>query len=247
MFEQTFLTSSRQGRKIGALVASFVAQICLLSVLLLGPLLYTRAMPLVIPKLGLPVFVNNLPAPEPPREQPRSQPTSSVAPTAPRIFHPIVPTRVPTGPIPTTIVEEVPALVGDAIAPGTQGIGRVENSSLPVYIAAIPRPETVVVTPPAPPAKPTPVSSGVLASKLVTRVVPQYPDIARRARISGVVRLLAVIGKDGHVQSLRVIDGHPFLREAALNAVKQWVYTPTYVGDRAIEVESSVEVNFILN
>lgn len=248
MFEQTFAAQAPRARKTGALAISFMAQSCILGVLIIGPLLYTNALPLVIPKLELPLFVRMPSTPDPPREQTRSQPSSTTMPSVSRVFHMPDVRRVPTGPIPATITEEVPAIFDSA--PVGAPIGATSSTPfLPNVVAEIPRVEIVkpVVAPPEQLIKPTAISSVVLASKLVSRVVPQYPDIARRARISGTVRLLAVIGKDGRVQNLRVLEGHPMLRQAALNAVKQWVYTPTYLGGQPIEVEAGIEVNFTLN
>jgi periplasmic protein TonB len=248
MFEQTLLTQPPSARKTGALAASFLAQSCVLGVLLVGPLLFTHGMPLVIPNMGLPVFVKPLTPERPPEvEQPitRAPSGESVRPA----FQPLYVTRVPTGPIREEIVGDVPELNDQSVPRGTSPTEIGGNLSLPPYVAVIPRAEIVkpVVTAPEQPAKPTAINSGVLASKLVTRVLPQYPALARQMRISGAVRLLAIVGKDGHVQSLRVIEGHPMLREAALNAVKQWVYSPTYLSGQPIEVEAAIEVNFNLN
>jgi protein TonB len=68
-----------------------------------------------------------------------------------------------------------------------------------------------------------------------------------QARISGVVRLHAVIGKDGTVQNLTVSSGHPLLVPSALEAVKQWVYAPTLLNGQAVEVVTQIEVEFTLS
>lgn len=248
MFEQTLLTQPQPGRKTGALAISFLAQSCVLGVLVIGPLIYTQAMPLAVPKIDLPVFLKPLP-PEPPREIVQTRVTSSNGRTAPRTFQPIYVRRVPTGPISENIFEEIPEINGETVPRGTLGIEIPGTVSLPGYIAEIPRAEVVkpVVITPATPAKPTAISSGVLASKLLTRVLPQYPSTARLMRVSGVVRLIVVVGKDGHVENVRVIEGHPMLRAAAVEAVKQWVYSPTYLSGQPVEVEAAIEVNFNLN
>lgn len=121
--------------------------------------------------------------------------------------------------------------------------------SLPGYITEIPRAEIVkpLVNVPAEPVKPIAVSSGVLASKLLTRVLPQYPALAKSMRVSGVVRLAVVVGRDGHIAGVRVLEGHPMLRASAVDAVKQWVYSPTYLNGQPVEIEASVDVNFTLN
>ena len=76
---------------------------------------------------------------------------------------------------------------------------------------------------------------------------PVYPPLAQEARISGVVRLNAIIGTDGTVQNLTVASGHPVLVPAALEAVKQWVYAPTLLNGQPVEVVTQIEVNFTLS
>ena len=76
--------------------------------------------------------------------------------------------------------------------------------------------------------------------------MPVYPPLARQARISGTVRLEAVIAFNGAVQSLRVASGHPLLAQAALDAVRQWVYQPTLLNGEPVEVLTQIDVNFKL-
>ncbi len=84
------------------------------------------------------------------------------------------------------------------------------------------------------------------AAKLIRQVMPKFPKLAHDARIAGVVKLKAVIAKDGTVQDLNVISGHPLLVAAALEAVKQWVYKPTFLNGNAIEVATEIDVTFQL-
>jgi TonB family protein len=90
------------------------------------------------------------------------------------------------------------------------------------------------------------IGSAVQKAKLVQRAAPVYPPLALQARISGVVRLNAIIGKDGTVENLTVVSGHPLLVQPAMDAVKQWVYQPTFLNGEAVEVVTQVEVNFTL-
>jgi protein TonB len=83
-------------------------------------------------------------------------------------------------------------------------------------------------------------------AKLLVKVVPVYPSMARNARISGTVYLLGVIATDGTIQSLHVVSGHPLLVNAALDAVRQWRYKPTILNGRAVEVEAPISVTFTL-
>jgi protein TonB len=91
------------------------------------------------------------------------------------------------------------------------------------------------------------VSSGVSSGLLVRKVQPVYPPLARQARIQGKVLLQAVISKDGSIENLRLINGHPMLTQAAMDAVKQWKYKPYLLNGEPVEVETQVEVNFTLS
>jgi len=91
------------------------------------------------------------------------------------------------------------------------------------------------------------VGGNVQQQKLVQQPRPVYPPLAKEARISGVVRLNAIIGKDGTVQDLTIASGHPLLVPAAMEAVKQWVYQPTLLNGQAVEVVTQIEVNFTLS
>ncbi len=82
--------------------------------------------------------------------------------------------------------------------------------------------------------------------KLLHKVDPGYPATARRQRIQGVVRFTATIGKNGHMQRLRLISGHPLLVRAAREAVQQWIYRPTLLDGRPVRVITQIEVPFVL-
>jgi len=76
---------------------------------------------------------------------------------------------------------------------------------------------------------------------------PQYPAIARQARIQGVVRLEAIIAADGAIRSVRLVDGPALLVQAAIAAVRSWRYTPPTLNGDPIEILMNVEVMFHLN
>lgn len=106
--------------------------------------------------------------------------------------------------------------------------------------------------PPAPPAK-TPdapsrlrVGGNVLAAQILSRPSPAYPPLARQMRVEGVVKLHGVISREGRIIDLRVLSGHPLLVNAALAAVRQWTYRPTFLNGQAVEVEAPIEVRFVL-
>jgi protein TonB len=91
------------------------------------------------------------------------------------------------------------------------------------------------------------VVSALQMARLLHRVEPVYPPLARQTRISGTVELTGVIGTDGRIRELRVVSGHPFLAAAALEAVRQWVYEPTLLNGEPVEVIAPITVNFRLN
>jgi protein TonB len=91
------------------------------------------------------------------------------------------------------------------------------------------------------------VSQGVTQGMVLHKVQPTYPPLARTARVQGSVLLAAVIGKDGTIQNLHVISGHPLLTQAALEAVRQWRYRPYILNGEPVEVDTQVTVNFTLS
>ncbi len=108
------------------------------------------------------------------------------------------------------------------------------------------RTETHNAPPADPAAKRLIVNGNVQQAKLLQQPAPEYPPLAKQARISGVVRLNAIIGKDGSVESLTVLSGHPLLVQAAMESAKQWVYQPTMVDGKPVAVVTQLEVNFQL-
>jgi TonB family protein len=91
------------------------------------------------------------------------------------------------------------------------------------------------------------IGGNVQQSKLISQPRAVYPPLAKQARISGVVHLQAVIGKDGHVTDLGVISGHPLLITSAMEAVRQWVYQPTLLNGEPVEVMTQIDVNYTLS
>jgi TonB family protein len=100
--------------------------------------------------------------------------------------------------------------------------------------------------PPTPASTSIPVSAGVSQGLLVKQVPPIYPPLARQARIQGTVVLHAIIDKDGNIESLELVSGHPMLVNAAMDAVKQWQYKPYVVDGAAVEVQTTINVDFSL-
>ena len=98
----------------------------------------------------------------------------------------------------------------------------------------------------AAPPKKLSISSGVMAGNLLDKTIPQYPAIAKAARIQGTVVLQATISKTGGIENLRVVSGPPMLQQAAMDAVRSWRYRPYLLNGDPVEVETTVNVVFNL-
>jgi protein TonB len=90
------------------------------------------------------------------------------------------------------------------------------------------------------------VGGNVQQANLIRQVKPVYPALAKQARIQGTVELSAIIGKDGKVQDLKLVHGHPLLVQAAIQAVRDWEYRPTLLNGEPVEVATTIDVNFTL-
>src|SRR5262249_62373326 len=90
------------------------------------------------------------------------------------------------------------------------------------------------------------MSQGATRGYLVKQMEPHYPLLAKQARIQGDVILPAMISKNGEVENLQVISGHPFLAPATLEAVQQWHYRPFLLNGQPVGVETTVTVTFRL-
>ena len=91
------------------------------------------------------------------------------------------------------------------------------------------------------------VSQGVTSGLLIRKIQPAYPPLARQARIQGNVLLQAEISKEGTIENLRLISGHPMLAPAAIEAVKQWKYKPYILNGEPVEVDTQITVIFSLS
>jgi periplasmic protein TonB len=91
------------------------------------------------------------------------------------------------------------------------------------------------------------VGGNVQQARLINQPRPQYPPLAKQARIQGTVRFTAIIGRDGNILNLTVVSGHPLLVQSATDAVKQWRYQPTLLNGEPVEVVTQIDVNFTLS
>jgi protein TonB len=103
-----------------------------------------------------------------------------------------------------------------------------------------------VAPPPAVPQAPVPVGGNIRPPQKVTDVAPVYPAIARAARVEGIVILEAIISEDGSVRDVRVLRSKPLLDAAAMEAVRQWRFTPTLLNGQPVPVVMTVTVAFKL-
>jgi protein TonB len=87
------------------------------------------------------------------------------------------------------------------------------------------------------------VGGNVITANLIFQVKPAYPPAAKQARIQGVVVLEAEISKEGTIDNLKVITGHPLLIQAATDAVKQWRYKPMMLNNEPVPVVTTITVN----
>ncbi len=104
--------------------------------------------------------------------------------------------------------------------------------------------------PPPPPGanqKRIKVGGNVAAAKLVHQVPPQYPPVARQARISGTVRLRVIISAEGTIEQVELVSGHPLLVQSAMDAVRQWRYQQTLLNGQPVQVETVIDVVFQLD
>lgn len=103
-----------------------------------------------------------------------------------------------------------------------------------------------VVIPPPPPSFHETRRSVMMEGSLIHRVDPPYPTLARSMGVQGMVVLTAIVTRQGTVEHVRIVSGHPLLVKAARDAVLQWRYRPYVLNGEAIEVDTQITVNFIL-
>jgi len=245
MFEDSLLESGnrfRGGKRAGTTLLSFTLQILFLIVLVLIPLIYTEA----LPKQQLMTFLVAPPPPPPPPPPAAATPVKIVK---------VVQSDVVNGALrtPTKIPDKIAMIKEEEPPPAMSGVGGVvggvpggvPGGQMGGVIGGI-----ISSTPVAVPKVATPtrvrVSQGVSQGLLIHQVRPNYPPLARQARIQGSVVLQAVISKQGTIENLHLVQGHPMLAPAAIEAVKQWKYKPYFLNGEPVEVETQITVNFTL-
>jgi protein TonB len=245
MFEDSLFESGKKIKRRSPWVTafSFLVQVLLIGVLVLIPIIYPEA----LPRQQFMTFLVAPPPPPPPPPPPAAAAFVKVQKVVSELDNGRL--RTPTA-IPQKVAnikeEDTPSLGGGVVGGvvggvpgGTVGgvLGGVLSSiaSIPTAVPKVAVPQKIRV------------SSGVAQGNLIHDVRPPYPPLARQARIQGTVVLQAVIGKDGTIQNLRVVSGHPMLAQAALDAVKQWRYKPYYLNGEPVDVDTTINVNFTLS
>jgi protein TonB len=232
-----------RGRRRKALLVAVVLEALVLAGLLLAPLAAPGSLPQrIIVRDLMPIPAAASPARRPPREAARApRQTSSATAYTKEIF--FQPPRIPKGFSAESADQNSTSLGPPSI--GSEIPGGNDANGIPGGFGSRP------MDPPPPPAakkpsRPLKTSEGVEQALLIHRVDPVYPRVAIQTRLAGTVRLRAIIARDGSIQSLEALSGHPWLVKAALDAVQQWRYRPTLLHGEPVEVETSITVIFEL-
>ena len=245
MFEDLVVSSPHptKTKKPMTVVLSALVQMAFLAILILIPLIYTEA----LPKTMMATMLTAPPPPPPPPPPPAAAQIVHVKPQA----HLMDAGKLMA---PKVIPKDVKIIKEDAEpdmgAVGmTGGVpGGVAGGSMGGVLGGVIGGMGGAPPPPRPrQTGPLRVGGSVQAARIINRVQPMYPPLARQTRINGTVRLHAIIAKDGSIQQLEVISGHPLLQQSALDAVRQWRYQPTLLNGEPVEVDTTIDVIFTLN
>lgn len=250
MFEDSFLEDNPKLRshRPSATVISFVIQGLILAVLAMLPLLAIQSLPTrdLMATLILP------PPPPPPPPPPAGMKAASVKPQrAPvvksdELHQPLhIPEKIAMiKDEPTPTEQGPPSMATGGVVGGVPGgvPGGVIGGVLGGVVGAAPVPMPKAVTP-----QRVRISQGVSQGLLIHKVMPEYPSMAREAHVQGTVVLQAQISKDGHIEKLKALSGPEMLKNAALEAVRQWRYKPYYLNGQPVEVDTVISVNFVLS
>lgn len=227
---------THKGRKGYTLPVSLTVHLIVLIAIVIVPLLTSEELP--EPTTAVKAFFVEPAAPPPPPPPP--PPPAPRNPDRPKPVNTPPPTTT-TFTAPTTVEEEIK---DEGIDLGVEGgvAGGVEGGVAGGVIGGV-----VGGLPDAPPpTEPVRVGGNIKEPKKLKEVKPVYPAIARSARVQGLVILECTISPQGKVQDVRVLRSLPLLDQAAMEAVRQWVYTPTLLNGVPVPVIMTVTVNFTL-
>ncbi len=240
MFSQTFVDGTRRTRKPYAVALSLLLQIAVVGLLILVPLLYTQTLPDAQLK-------SMLMAPLPP-PAPKLRTVVEVKPAVVRALSGtrlVAPTAIPKR---INMVVAAPAALDLGSVTTVSGTGENGNPLLFGSTGSSnPSPPPFIPTAkPKAAAGPVRVGGVVAEANILHRVQPLYPPLAKSARVQGSVEFTALISKNGRVENLQLVRGHPLLVNAAREAILQWLYRPTMLNGEPVDVLTSISVNFKL-
>jgi protein TonB len=241
MFEDSLIESGNKlkTKRLFTSILSFIGQFALVGILILIPLIYTDALP-----KGMTMSFLVAPPPPPPPPPPAAAPIKIVKMVSEVVNGQLrAPTKIPDK-VQMIKEDENPPDLGGGVPGGVPG--GIAGGSAGGVIGGILSSAAVAVPKAATPTR-VRVSQGVSAGLLIRKVQPNYPQLAKQARIQGQVVLQAEISKDGTIQNLQLISGHPMLAPAAIEAVKQWRYKPYLLNGEPVAVDTQVIVNFSLS
>jgi protein TonB len=229
---------------------STAAHIIVLSVLLAIPILFGSVELPEAPDM-LAFVVSAAPPPPPPPPPPAPVPASTSS--KPKAIKPVPTVSPRAAPVqaPREIVEETHVDAGseDGLPGGVEGgiPGGVLGGVVGGVLTDLPPPPPP--PPPSPPVARDPVRVGgeLKAPALIERVEPEYPPLAVRAQVQGVVILEAVVDQQGRVEDVRVLRSIPLLDGAAIAAVRQWLYSPLLLNGKPERFVLTVTLSFSLS
>jgi protein TonB len=252
MFEQATLVSGPAGKRVWTTVLGVTTQVMLVGGAILAPMIWPQMMPHA---QLLATFVPPVPpGPRPKGDLAKQRTAARVVPRTGShgLMAPLhIPTRV-------EMIEDAPAASSVIGVPNgdprgaERGIPGALFTGLPTGALRIEPPAVPVVAPPKPasaPEEPKRYRPGghVQLGRLIRKLEPAYPAIAKAARVSGTVQLEAVVGIDGRVREVKVLGGSPLLARAAVDAVSQWIYEPSRLNGELIEIVANITITFKLN
>jgi periplasmic protein TonB len=212
---------------------SIIAHVVLFAAVIIIPLMATDVLPTPPSMMA---FVGAPPTPPPPPPPP---PSAAPPPKTPQ---PVANPNAAPIEAPKQIVPETPSVgVSEGVPGGVEG--GVPGGVMGGVVGGLPE---APPPPPPPPQAPVRVGGAIKQPTKLKNVPPVYPPIAQSARVQGVVIIEATIGADGKVKDAKVLRSIPLLDQAALDAVKQWVFTPTLLNNVPVPVIMTVTVNFTL-
>ena len=144
----------------------------------------------------------------------------------------------------------IPPHIDTSGGPEPPGLEGPIGGATPGIVEGFPDGQPIEIARPSPPTQPSRAvarDSLVMEAMLVHRVQPEYPGLAKNIGLAGTVILRARIGTDGEVRDLQLVSGNALLARSALEAVREWRYRPTILNGQAVEVETQITVNFVLN